>query len=107
MSSLIRSSLIGSTLFIFPNYAFSGASLVSEDSKGRQCAHLAAMRNKKKILQLLFDQGVDLDCRCEAGKTPIHYAAQYGGMLIYFCMESCDFSVWHVAFSIFFLYFSV
>ena len=57
-----------------------GANLVSEDSKGRQCAHLAAMRNKKKILQLLFDHGVDLDCRCEAGKTPIHYAAQHGGL---------------------------
>ena len=65
-----------------------GASLISEDSKGRQCAHLAAMRNKKKILQLLFDHGVDLDCRCEAGKTPIHYAAQYGGMFIWLCMES-------------------
>ena len=37
------------------------------------------MRNKKRVLQLLFDHGIDLDCRCETGKTPIHYAAQYGG----------------------------
>jgi len=53
---------------------------VMEDYKGRQCAHLAAMRNHKKVLQLLFDLGVDLDCRCETGKTPVHYASQYGGM---------------------------
>jgi ankyrin repeat protein len=56
-----------------------GANLVDEDYKGRQCAHLAAMRNHKKVLQFLFDLGVDLDCRCENGKTPVHYAAQYGG----------------------------
>lgn len=58
-----------------------GANLIDEDYKGRQCAHLAAMRNHKKVLQFLFDLGVDLDCRCENGKTPVHYAAQYGGKL--------------------------
>lgn len=52
---------------------------MAEDSKGRQAAHLAAMHNHVKILQLLFDHGVDLDCRCQAGKTPLHYAAQHGG----------------------------
>ena len=65
------------------SYNFAGANLVLEDSKGRQCAHLAAMRNKKKILQLLFDHGIDLDCRCETGKTPVHYAALYGGMYMF------------------------
>ena len=58
---------------------FKGANLVAEDQKGRQPAHLAAMRNHVKILCLLFDMGVDLDCCCEVGKTPLHYAAQYGG----------------------------
>lgn len=56
-----------------------GANLVAEDQKGRQPAHLAAMRNHVKILCVLFDMGVDLDCCCEVGKTPLHYAAQYGG----------------------------
>lgn len=56
-----------------------GANLIAEDHRGRQVAHFAAMRNHKKILQFLFDQGIDLDCRCEMGKTPVHYAAQYGG----------------------------
>lgn len=60
-----------------------GADLVGEDYKGRQCAQLAAMRNHKKVLQLLFDHGVDLDCRCENGKTPVHYAAQFGCKKIY------------------------
>ena len=60
-----------------------GGDLVGEDYKGRQCAHLAAIRNHKKILQLLFDHGVDLDCRCEAAKTPVHYAAQHGCMYKY------------------------
>ena len=57
-----------------------GANLIAEDHRGRQIAHFAAMRNHKKILQFLFDQGIDLDCRCEMGKTPVHYSAQYGGM---------------------------
>ena len=52
---------------------------MAEDQKGRQPAHLAAMRNHVKILCVLFDMGVDLDCCCEVGKTPLHYAAQYGG----------------------------
>ena len=58
----------------------SGANLIAEDFKGRQVAHFASMMNHKKILQNLFDQGIDLDCRCEMGKTPVHYASQYGGM---------------------------
>jgi ankyrin repeat protein len=56
-----------------------GANVIAEDHRGRQVAHFAAMRNHKRILQFLFDQGIDLDCRCEMGKTPVHYAAQYGG----------------------------
>lgn len=59
---------------------FLGASLVSEDRRGRQIAHYASMRNHKKILQYLFDQRVDLDCRCHLDKTPVHYAAHYGCM---------------------------
>ena len=51
-----------------------------EDHKGRQPAHLAAIRNHTEILQLLFDHSVDLDCQCEVGRTPLHYAAQYGGI---------------------------
>jgi ankyrin repeat protein len=58
-----------------------GANLVAADHKGRQPAHLAAMHNHVKILRMLFDHGVDLDCTCEAGKTPLHYAAQYGGKM--------------------------
>lgn len=63
-----------------------GANLIAEDHRGRQVAHFAAMRNHKKILQFLFDQGIDLDCRCEMGKTPVHYAAQYGGQ--FYCKHS-------------------
>ena len=53
--------------------------MIAEDHKGRQPAHLAATRNHVKILRMLFDHGVDLDCQCEAGKTPLHYSAQHGG----------------------------
>ncbi|GFO43633.1 ankyrin repeat-containing protein [Plakobranchus ocellatus] len=56
-----------------------GANMIAEDHKGRQPAHLAATRNHVKILRMLFDHGVDLDCQCEAGKTPLHYGAQHGG----------------------------
>lgn len=65
---------------------------MSEDRRGRQTAHYAAMRNHKKILQYLFDQRVDLDCRCHLDKTPVHYAAQHGGnnlSLLQYSMKNC------------------
>ncbi len=56
-----------------------GASLVLEDRVGRQPAHLAAIRNHKSILEFLYEKGVDLECTCDLGKLPLHYAAQHGG----------------------------
>lgn len=52
---------------------------MAEDHKGRHASHLAATRNHTKVLKLLFDHGVDLDSQCELGRTPLHYAAQFGG----------------------------
>lgn len=58
---------------------FAGANMTAEDQKGRQPAHLAATRNHVAVLRLLFESGVDLGCQCKTGRTPLHYAAQYGG----------------------------
>ena len=50
-----------------------------EDRFGRQPAHLAAMRNHSNVLEFLYEKGVELECPCDQGKLPLHYAAQYGG----------------------------
>lgn len=51
------------------------------DLTGKQPAHLAAIRNHQQILEFLYEQGVDLECACQAGKLPVHYASQYGGKI--------------------------
>ena len=52
--------------------------MVHEDKQGRQQAHLAAIRNHRNILEFLYEKGVELDCTCNLGKLPLHYAAQHG-----------------------------
>ena len=52
--------------------------MVLEDKQGRQQAHLAAIRNHRNILEFLYEKGVELDCTCNLGKLPLHYAAQHG-----------------------------
>lgn len=63
---------------LLPTSSQTGANMTATDNKGRQPAHRSATRNHKPILQLLFKCGVDLDSQCAAGKTPLHYAAQFG-----------------------------
>ena len=52
--------------------------MVLEDKQGRQQAHLAAIRNHRNVLEFLYEKGVELDCPCNLGKLPLHYAAQHG-----------------------------
>lgn len=40
---------------------------------------MAAMKNHRGVLSLLCDHGVDMECGCDLGKRPLHYAAQHGG----------------------------
>lgn len=62
---------------------FTGANLAAEDRLGKQPAHLAACRNHRKVLEFLYNQGVQLDQACDAGRLPVHYAAQHGGLFIF------------------------
>ncbi len=58
-----------------------------EDEDGRTRLHKAAMRNKKKIVELLIAKGADVNAADRYGFTALHYASQRGhaetaGMLI-------------------------
>jgi ankyrin repeat protein len=46
--------------------------------QGNTLMHLAAQKGRSEIIQLLFDHGLDVNARNDAGETPLHIAAASG-----------------------------
>ena len=42
--------------------------------------HFAAMKNHLPIIQCLMERGAELEVTDSDGRTPAHYAAQYGSI---------------------------
>ncbi|CAE1303644.1 unnamed protein product [Acanthosepion pharaonis] len=73
--------------------ATKGANLILGDKHGRLTIHLAAMRSHFQILHLLCNgYGISFYVRCNLGKTPLHYATQYGSLrcLKYLVQHGCE-----------------
>ena len=49
-----------------------------EEPTGRTLLHIAVLKGVRDMVSLLANGGYDIDAMDNAGKTPLHYAAQYG-----------------------------
>lgn len=66
------------SLFILLSYT--GSDICLEDNFNRTGVHLAAIKNHSSIIQCLMERGAELESTDREGKTPAHYAAQYGSL---------------------------
>ena len=60
--------------------SYIGSDICLEDNFNRTGVHLAAIKNHPSIIQCLMERGAEIESIDCEGKTPAHYAAQYGSL---------------------------
>lgn len=57
-------------------YQFDNTRINVKDARGRSVAHQAAAKNRKNILQFIYEVNGDLNCQDNSGSTPLHFAVE-------------------------------